>query len=596
MTTLGWLQIALYVLVLLLITKPLGHYMAKVFNGERTLLHPLLGGLERLLYRLFGVDPEEDMRWTVYAGAMLALTAVGTIVSYAIFRLQGHLPFNPQHFSTALADKSATPMTPDLAFSEAIMFATNTDWQSYAGETTLSYGSQMLAVVVHNWLSAAAGIVVAVALVRGLARREATGIGNFWADMTRCMLYILLPLCIVGTLFLCQQGVPQTLAAYPQATTLEGATQNIAVGPVAAQEAIKMIGTNGGGFFNQNSAHPFENPTPLSNFVEMLWIFLIPAGLFHMFGEMVKDKRQGWCLWTACILVFLAGTTVIYWSESRGNPALQAAGALTATSQLHDSGGNMEGKEVRFGLANSALFACATTDASEGAVNCMHDSFTPLAGLVPLINIQCDEVFFGGVGSGLYGLLVYVFVAVFLAGLMVGRTPEYLGKKLGSKEVKLGMLFVLISAFCMLMFTAVASVASFPKDSWWNGPGAAAANVANNGPHGLSEMLYVFTSCTGNNGSAFAGINVNTPFWNTMTGICAFMGRMLMMLPPLALAGSLAGKKIAEPSAGTLPTHTPLFGVFLIAVVVIIAALTFFPVLSLGPIVEHYLMLSGHLF
>jgi K+-transporting ATPase ATPase A chain len=600
MTGLGWLQIALFVLLLLLLTKPLGHYMAKVFNGERTWLHPVLGWLERLCYRLFGVDPQEDMRWSKYAGALLAFSVVATVFAYAIMRLQGWLPlqhlFNPQGFSTAAAGKDATAMTPDLAFNTAASFATNTNWQAYGGEVTLSYLSQMLALAFHNWISAAAGICAAVALVRGFARREASGIGNFWADLTRCLIYILLPICVIGTLFLVQQGCLQNLSPYVKATTLEGGTQTIAMGPVASQKVIAIVGTNGGGFFNANSAHPFENPTPLTNLVQMLWILMIAAGLFYMFGEMVSDKRQGWTLWIACSLVFLTGTTVIYWSETRGNPLLTQAGALQSTAQLGDSGGNLEGKEVRFGQANSAIFACATTDASCGAVNCMHDSLTPLAGMVPLVNMQCDETFFGGVGSGLYGLLIYAVIAVFIAGLMVGRTPEYLGKKIEAREVKLAMLFVLLSAFCMLVFTAITCVASFPKDSFWNGPGAAAANVANNGPHGLSEMLYVFTSCTANNGSAFAGINVNTPYYNLMSGLCALMGRFLMMLPALALAGSLAAKKYTPPSAGTFPTHTPLFAVLLIGVVVIVAALTFFPVLCLGPIIEHGLMFAGHVF
>jgi K+-transporting ATPase ATPase A chain len=596
MTTLGWGQIALYVVLLLALTKPLGHYMAKVFAGERTLLHPVLGWLERLLYRLFGVNPEEDMRWNVYAGALLAFSLVATVFAYAVMRLQGHLPFNPQHFSTALADKSATAMTPDLAFNTAASFATNTNWQAYGGEVTMSYLSQMLALTFHNWVSAAAGIVASVALVRGFARRQASGIGNFWADLTRCTLYILLPICLIGGLFLVQQGVPQTMTAYPQAATLEGATQNIAVGPVASQEVMKIVGTNGGGFFNQNSAHPFENPTPLTNFVQMIWILWISAALFYMFGEMVTDKRQGWMLWIACCLVMLTGVTVIYWSEARGNPLLTKAGALTSIAQLQDSGGNMEGKEVRFGLAHSALFATVTTDASCGAVNCMHDSLTPLAGLVPMVNMQCDETFFGGTGSGLYGLLIYAILAVFIAGLMVGRTPEYLGKKIESREVKLAMLFVLLSACFMLVPTAITSVANFAKDSYWNAPGAASANTNNSGPHGLSEMLYVFTSCTANNGSAFAGINANTPYYNIMGGLCALFGRFFMMLPALALAGSLAAKKYTPPSAGTFPTHTPLFAILLIGVVVIVAALTFFPVLCLGPLLEHFLMLVGHVF
>jgi K+-transporting ATPase ATPase A chain len=600
MTIHGWLQIVLYVLLVLLVTKPMGHYMTKVFNGERTFLHPLLGGLERRLYRFYGVDPDDDMHWTTYAGALLALTVVASVFAYAIFRLQGLLPFqhffNPQGFSTAAAGKDATAMTPDLAFNTALSFATNTDWQAYGGEVTLSYLAQMLAISFHMWISAAAGVCAAVALVRGLARQAANGLGNYWADMTRCVLYILLPLSLVGSLFVCQQGVIQNFKPYEKITTVEGATQTLAMGPVASQEAIKVIGQNGGGFFNVCSAHPYENPTPLVNLVQMVWMLLIASGLFYMFGEMVHDTRQGWCLWSACTLVLLTGVTVMYWSESRCVPLLTQAGALTSTAALGDVGGNMEGKDLRFGVSGASLFTTATTCTADGSMMCAHDSLTPLASLVPLVNLQCDETFFGGIGAGLFGLLIYVFVTVFIAGLMVGRTPEYLGKKLESKEIKLGMLFVLCSAFFILVMTGIASVANFPKDGYWNPPGPAAANVGTPGPHGLTELLYTFTSCTTNSGTAMAGLNVNTPFYNVMTCCSFFFGRFLMMLPVLAIAGSVVQKKSLEASAGTMPTHTPLFAVLLIAVIVIIAALTFFPVVCLGPVIEHYLMLAGHVF
>jgi len=606
MTAIGWGQIALFSLVLLALTKPMGAYMARVFEGERTLLDPVLGPVERLLYRLFGVDPREDMRWTTYALAMLAFSVVSLVFTYAVLRLQGLLPFNPMGFSTAKAPSFATPMTPDLAFNTAASFTTNTNWQAYGGEGTMSYLSQMLALAMHNWVSAAVGIALAIALVRGFARRSADGIGNFWYDLTRATLYVLLPICLVYALFLVQQGVVQNFAAYTPVKTLEGAAQTLAQGPVASQEAIKMLGTNGGGFFNANSAHPFENPTPLTNFVQMLSIFLIPAGLCYTFGKLVRDTRQGWAIWAAMYVLFFAGVLTCYGFEAAGNPNLARQGAETSTAVLGDLGGNMEGKEVRFGLANSALFATVTTDASCGAVNSMHDSYTPLGGLVPLLNIQLGEVVFGGVGAGLYGMLVFAILTVFIAGLMVGRTPEYVGKKIEQKEVKMAMLYVLAAAASILVFTGLVSVLDLPKEGGLaalNRVGESTTyyggtfnNVNNSGPHGLSEMLYVYTSGTGNNGSAFAGITVNTPIYNLTVGLAMLIGRFLLIIPMLAIAGSLAAKKYVPASSGTFPTHGGLFVGLLVGVCVIVGALTFFPVLSLGPIVEHFQMHGGRLF
>lgn len=596
MTAIGWAQIALFSLLLLALTKPIGLYMARLFSGERTWLDPVLGPVERLLYRLFGVDPKQEMRWNTYALAMLAFSLVSMLFTYAVLRLQGLLPLNPMGFSTVRAPAYATPMTGDLAFNTAASFTTNTNWQAYSGESTLSYLSQMLALALHNWVSAAVGIAVAIALVRGFARRTAEGIGNFWFDLTRATLYVLFPICLVYAVFLVSQGVIQNFAPYTQVTTVEGGSQILAHGPVASQEAIKMIGTNGGGFFNANSAHPFENPTPLTNLVEMLSIFLIPAGLTYTFGKMVGDTRQGWALLAAMYVLFLAGVGTAYHFEAAGNPNLAARGVETSTAQLGDLGGNTEGKEVRFGLANSALFATVTTDASCGAVNSMHDSFTPLGGLVPLVNIQLGEIVFGGVGAGLYGMLVFAVLAVFIAGLMVGRTPEYLGKKLEAKEVKMAMLYVLAAAASILVFTALGSVLDLPKGHPLNAPGGTYANVNNGGPHGFSEILYAYSSGTGNNGSAFAGITVNTPFYNVTLALAMLVGRFLLIIPILALAGSLAGKKYVPPSPGTFPTHTGLFVGLLVGVIVIVGALTFFPALSLGPIVEHGLMHQGRPF
>jgi potassium-transporting ATPase potassium-binding subunit len=567
MTGNGILQIAIFFAVLLALTKPMGAFMAKVFSGERTFLHPVLRPVESAIYRLCGVNETVEQTWKQYAGAMLVFSAVGIVFTYAFLRLQQWFPLNPQGFGN---------LGQDLAFNTSTSFGTNTNWQVYSGETTMSYLSQMAALATHNFWSAAAGIVVAIAFVRGFARHSTRLLGNFWADFTRCTLYILLPLSIAGALLLCSQGVIQNLHPYTKATTLEGAIQTIPQGPVASQEAIKELGTNGGGFFNANSAHPFENPSPFTNFVEMIFIFLIPAGLTYTFGKMVKDTRQGWALFAAMSVLWLAGVFVVYGAEQAGNPNITRLGV--------QADGNMEGKEVRYGIVNSALFTVITTDASCGAVNNAHDSLTPLGGLVPLVNIELGEVVFGGVGSGLYGMLLFAVLAVFLAGLMVGRTPEYLGKRIEQKEVKMMMLAVLVLAFTILGFAAVTINAR-----------STASSLGNHGPHGLSELIYTYTSAAGNNGSAFGGINAATPYFNTTIGLAMLMGRFLMMIPLLAAAGSLAQKKLVPVSAGTFPTHGPLFVTLLVGVVVIVGALTFFPALSLGPIVEHFLMQAGRL-
>ncbi|MBS1853748.1 MAG: potassium-transporting ATPase subunit KdpA [Acidobacteria bacterium] len=578
----GFFLVTVFFLAVLAATKPMGAYMAQVFEGRRTFLHPLIRPLERLVYRLCGVEEEREQIWTQYAGAMLMFSIVPLLLTYLIERLQGWLPFNPQGFGSKL-------MPPDLAFNTAASFTTNTNWQAYVPETTVSYFTNMVGLATHNFFSAAVGIAIAVALVRGFARHSAQRIGNFWVDVTRATLYVLLPLSVVFALVLVSQGVIQNFSPYTVVKTVEGGTQTIAQGPVASQEAIKMLGTNGGGFFNANSAHPFENPTPLTNFLQTFSIFLIPAGLTYTFGRMVKDTRQGWALFGAMSVLFLAGVGVTMWAEQSGNPVLADLGVrqdATATQP----GGNMEGKEVRFGIPASALFAVVTTDASCGAVNSMHDSFTPLGGLVPLVNIQLGEVVFGGVGAGLYGMLMFAILAVFIAGLMVGRTPEYLGKKIEQKEVKMVMLAALVLAGAILIPAAASSVAQFAKNSYLNPPGVAAANTNNGGPHGLSEMLYAYTSAAGNNGSAFAGINANTPWYNLTIGMSMLIGRFLMIIPLLAVAGSLAAKKMIPVSAGTLPTHNGLFVALLVGVVVIVGALTYFPALALGPIVEHLLM------
>ena len=575
MTINGWIQIALYCVIIIAITKPFGGYLTRVFSGERTFLSPVLGPLERGFYRLSGVDPNEDQHWKIYAVAMLAFSVAGFVVLYAIQRLQGVLPFNPQHFAAE---------SPDLSFNTAISFITNTNWQSYVPETTMSYLTQMMGLTMHNFVSAATGIALAVALVRGFARRSSKTVGNFWADLVRCTLYVLLPIAIVVGLFFVWEGMPQNLHAYVSATTLEGAKQTIAQGPVASQEAIKMLGTNGGGFFNANSAHPYENPNAITNLLEMLLIIGISAALTNMFGRMVGDERQGWAIFAVMGLLMLAGTATIYAAEAPGNPAFTAF-HVDQTASGTQAGGNMEGKEVRFGIANSSLFANVTTDASEGAVNTMHDSLMPLAGMVPMINIMLGEIIFGGVGSGLYGMLLFAIVAVFIAGLMVGRTPEYLGKKIEAKEVKMSMLAILILPLSILGFTALAVV--LPQGL---------AGTENAGPHGYSEILYAYTSATGNNGSAFAGITANTPFYNSTLGIAMLVGRFLMIIPMLAAAGSLAAKKIVPPSEGTFPTHGALFVGLLIGVIVIVGGLTYFPALSLGPIVEHLAMMARQSF
>ncbi|CAN5716186.1 potassium-transporting ATPase subunit KdpA [soil metagenome] len=567
MTLNGWLQIALFCVLVTLIVKPLGFYMTRVFNGDRTPLSPVLGPLERGIYRLCGVDERREQGWVAYAVAMLLFSLAGFLSLYALMRLQAVLPFNP-------AGQSAVEQA--LAFNTAMSFVTNTNWQSYVPETTMSYLVQMAGLTVHNFVSAATGMALAIALVRGFARRSANSIGNFWVDLVRATLYVLLPISIVAGLFFVWQGMPQNLGAYTEATTLEGAKQVIAQGPVASQEAIKMLGTNGGGFFNANSAHPFENPSALTNLVQMVLIFAIAAALTNVFGRMVGDERQGWAVFAVMGVLFVGGVAIAYWAEAAGNPAFAQLGLV---------GGNMEGKELRFGVALSALFATITTAASCGAVIAMHDSFTPAGGLVPLFNIQLGEIVYGGVGSGLYGMLLFAIVSVFVAGLMVGRTPEYLGKKIEAREVKMAMLAVLVLPLSILCFTAVATVVD-----------AGLAGPANQGPHGFTEILYAYTSGTGNNGSAFAGLSANTLFYNTTIGIAMFAGRFLMIVPMLAIAGSLAAKKIVPASAGTFPTHGPVFVGLVVGVILIVGGLTFFPALALGPLVEHFAMRAGTLF
>jgi len=575
MTANGWLQIALFCVVVIAITRPIGGYMTRVFNGERTFLHPVLRPVERLIYWCCGVDEKHEQHWLIYAAAMLLFSLVGVLTLYALQRFQAMLPFNP-------AGQSAVEQS--LAFNTAISFITNTNWQSYVPETTMSYLTQMAGLAVHNFLSAATGIALAIAVIRGFARREVKTIGNFWVDLTRCTLYVLLPISIVVGLFFVWQGMPQTLGSYVDATTLEGAKQTIAVGPVASQEVIKMMGTNGGGFFNANSAHPFENPNALTNFVQMVLIFSLGAGLTNVLGRMVKNEKQGWALFAAMGVLFLIGVTICYSSEGAGNPAFAQYHVDQAPSAFQ-SGGNMEGKEVRFGIADSALFATVTTDASCGAVNSMHDSFTPVGGAVPLVNIQLGEVIFGGVGSGLYGIIAFAIVAMFVAGLMVGRTPEYLGKKLEAKEVKMTILALLSLPLSILGWTALATLLP-----------AGLAGTANAGPHGFSEILYAFTSATGNNGSAFAGISANTLFYNVTLAFAMLMGRFVFVIPLLAVAGSLAQKKLLAPSAGTFPTTGPLFVGLLVGVILIVGGLTYFPAVSLGPIVEQVAMNHGTLY
>jgi len=567
MTLIGWVQILLYCAIIVALTPVLGGYMTRVFNGERTFLTPILRPVELALYRAAGIDEKREQSWLAYTVGMLLFHVGGFAILYGLMRFQASLPFNP-------ADQSA--VAPDLTFNTAISFTTNTNWQNYGGEGTMSYLTQMLGLTHQNYLSAATGIALAVALIRGFARHSVQTIGNFWVDITRCTLYVLMPICIVATLFLVWQGMPQTLGPYIEATTLEGAKQTIAVGPVASQVAIKMLGTNGGGFFNANAAHPFENPTALSNFVQIILIFALGAALTNVFGRMVGNQRQGWAILAAMGVLFIAGVALTYWAEAHGNDIINA---------MSLSGGNMEGKETRFGIAASALFAVITTAASCGAVNAMHDSFTALGGMVPLINMQLGEIIVGGVGAGMYGMLLFVIIAIFVAGLMVGRTPEYVGKKIEAKEVKMAMLAILILPLMYLGWTAVAAVN--PQ---------ALTQLGNSGPHGFTEMLYLYTSSTANNGSAFAGITANTMFFNITGAIAMFVGRFMMIIPTIAIAGSLASKKSVPASLGTFPTTGALFVGLVVGVIVIVGGLTFFPALALGPLVEQFAMVAGTTF
>jgi K+-transporting ATPase ATPase A chain len=599
MTINGWFQIAIFLALILAVTKPMGVFLTRVFSRERTFMDPVLRPIERLLYRLTGVDEEHEMRWTEYAFAMLLFSVVSMLLLYLIQRVQFFLPWNPQKF---------TAVSPaHLAFNTAASFTTNTNWQSYSGESTMSYFTQMAGLAYHNFISAATGIALAIAFIRGIARRQMKTIGNFWVDMVRSCLWVLLPFCIVGALVLVSQGVVQNLKPYDAVKLIEPqqvqhvnadgkpavdaagkpvmdtvTTQTIAQGPVASQEIIKEWGTNGGGFFNANSSHPFENPNPLSNLIELFTIFAISAGLTYTLGRMTGSQSHGWAVWGAMAILFLAGVTVAYWAEARGNPLLHGVNQQVTATQ---AGGNMEGKEVRFGITNSALFATVTTDASCGAINGWHDSFTPLGGMVPLVNIMLSEVIFGGVGAGMYGVLIYVVLAVFIAGLMVGRTPEYLGKKIEAYDVKMAMLVALIFPLVILVFTGFSSVNGFGTSS-----------ITNPGPHGFTQMLYAFTSGAGNNGSAFGGLNTNTLWYNTTLGMTMLIGRFFMIIPMLGIAGNLAQKKYVPPSLGTFPVTTPLFSALLIGVILIVGALTFFPALSLGPILEHLLMAAGKTF
>lgn len=569
------LQMALYLIILLVLAKPLGSYMAKVFEGKKTFPDPIMGPIERLIYRLLGVKPNEEMSWKRYTLSLLLFSAAGMLFLYLIQRVQKFLPLNPQQLGN---------VAPDLAFNTAASFTSNTNWQSYGGESTMSYLTQMLGLTFQNFVSAAVGAAVAIALIRGLVRRTSKTVGNFWVDLVRATLWVLLPLSLVFALFYVSQGVIQNFSPYTVARTLESGTQVIAQGPVASQEAIKILGVNGGGFFNANSAHPFENPTPLTNFLQMLSIFLIPAALTFTFGKMVKDDRQGWAIFAAMAILFLAGTGVLLYAEQTGNPLINNLG-IDARASVLQPGGNMEGKEVRFGITNSAMFATITTAASCGAVNAMHDSLTPLGGLVALLNMMLGEVIFGGVGAGLYGILLFALLAVFIAGLMVGRTPEYLGKKIESREIKMAMLSILILPVSILGFSATAAV--IPQGL---------AGILNPAAHGFSEILYAYTSATANNGSAFAGLTANTVFYNTTLGIAMLVGRFLPIITIMAIAGSLAGKKAVPVTEGTFPTHGPLFVVLLIGVILILGALTYFPALVLGPVLEQLQMLGGKMF
>src|ERR1700694_1199208 len=595
MTLLGIAQILIFFAIVVAITKPVGTFMYRVFEGKRTFLHPVFRPMEGLIYWLGGVRENDEQSWIRYSASMISLSIFSFLFVYLVQRLQGYLPLNPMHFSTPQAPQNATAMTPDLAFNTAVSFVTNANWQSYSPDTTVSYLTQMAALAVQNFVSAAVGIAAAVALIRGFARHSAKTIGNFWVDVTRCTLYILLPICILATLFFVWQGSIQNFKGPATVTTLEGAAQVIEQGPLASQLSIKMLGTNGGGYFNANSSHPYENPTPLANLLQMLLIFSLGAGLTYQFGKMVRDTRQGWAIFAAMALMFLVGAFICYWAEQAGNPMLTKMG-IEHVYTGSQPGGNIEGKERRFGNPMTALFATVTTDASCGAVIGMHDSFTPIGGLVPLFNIQTDEVIFGGVGAGLYSMLIYAVVAVFIGGLMVGRTPEYVGKKIEQKEVKMAMIAILATSLCILGFTALSSIAPFAKNGYWNSPGPATANLNNGGAHGFSEILYAYSSAAGNNGSAFGGVKANTPCVNLQIGLDMFVGRFLFIIPALAIAGSLAGKKLIPVTSGTLPTNGSLFVILLVGTVIIVGALTYFPALSLGPIVEHLQMLNGKLF
>ncbi|MER9406256.1 potassium-transporting ATPase subunit KdpA [Mesorhizobium caraganae] len=567
MTLNGWIQILVYCGIVVLLVKPLGGYMYRVFNGDRTFLSPILGPVERGLYRISGTSEREEQHWTTYSAGIIFFSLASFLVLYFLQRLQGVLPYNPA---------GMTAVEPNLAFNTAVSFVTNTNWQNYGGESTMSYLVQMAGLTVQNFMSAAVGVAIAVALIRGFARHSVKSIGNFWVDMTRCTLYVLLPLCIVLTLVYVWLGMPQTLGPYVDATTLEGAKQTLALGPVASQVAIKMLGTNGGGFFNANAAHPFENPDAISNLVQMVTIFALGAALTNVFGRMVGNQRQGWAILATMGVLFIAGVGICYWAEAAGNPLVHALGI---------DGGNMEGKETRFGITASALFAVITTAASCGAVNAMHDSFTALGGLIPMVNMQLGEVIVGGVGAGFYGIMMFIIVAVFVAGLMVGRTPEYLGKKIEAKEVKMAMLAILCLPLAMLTFTAIAVVLP-----------SAVASMANGGPHGFSEVLYAYTSAAANNGSAFGGLSGNTPWYNITLGITMWVGRFFVIIPALAIAGSLVAKKTVPASAGTFPTDGPLFVGLLVGVILIVVGLTFFPALAIGPIVEHLAAINGQTF
>ena len=567
MTLNGWIQILVFCGIVILLVKPLGGYMTRVFSGERTFLSPILLPAERALYRLAGTSEREDQHWTTYTVSLLSFNLAGFLLLYALQRFQGSLPINPMGMSNVPAD---------LAFNTTVSFVTNTNWQNYGGESTLSYLTQMAGLTVQNFVSAATGVAIAIALIRAFSRKSMKTLGNFWADLTRCTLYILLPLCILLTLAFVSLGVPQTIGAYAEATTLEGARQVIALGPVASQLAIKMLGTNGGGFFNANSAHPFENPDAISNMIQMVAIFALGASLTNVFGRMVGNERQGWAIFTAMGILFVAGVAICYWAEAAGNPLIHALGI---------DGGNMEGKETRFGIAMSALFAVVTTAASCGAVIAMHDSMMALGGMIPMINMMLGEIIIGGVGAGFYGILLFIVIAIFVAGLMVGRTPEYLGKKIEAKEVKMAMLAVLCLPLSILGFTAVASVLP-----------TGLASIANPGPHGFSEILYAYTSGTANNGSAFGGLSGNTPWYNITIGLAMLMGRFLVIVPAMAIAGSLVVKKAAPQSAGTFPTTGPLFVGLLIGVILVVGGLIFFPALALGPVAEHLAMIKGQMF